>query len=91
MVEPTHYCPIVPMVLVNGSAGIGTGWSTNIPNHNIRDCIKNIRRMISGKEPLEITPFYEGFRGKIEILAPGRAVSFGEIALLESGQIFSYA
>lgn len=84
MVEPTHYCPIVPMVLVNGSAGIGTGWSTNIPNHNIRDCIKNIRRMNGGKEPEELVPYYEGFRGTIENLGTARAVSFGEIALLES-------
>lgn len=86
MVEPTHYCPIVPMVLVNGSAGIGTGWSTNIPNHNIRDCIKNIRRMNDGKEPLDLVPFYEGFRGTIENIGTARAVSFGEIALLESGK-----
>ena len=51
-VEPEHYAPIVPMVLVNGSAGIGTGWSSNFPNHDIHDCIKNVRRMINGDEPL---------------------------------------
>uniref|UniRef100_A0ACD5YS87 Uncharacterized protein n=1 Tax=Avena sativa TaxID=4498 RepID=A0ACD5YS87_AVESA len=27
-IEPTWYMPIIPMVLVNGSEGIGTGWST---------------------------------------------------------------
>jgi polar amino acid transport system permease protein len=29
-VEPIYYAPIIPMVLVNGSKGIGTGFSTNI-------------------------------------------------------------
>ena len=32
-VEPEWYAPIIPMVLVNGAEGIGTGWSTQIPNH----------------------------------------------------------
>lgn len=30
-IEPVHYLPIIPMVLVNGAEGIGTGWSTFIP------------------------------------------------------------
>ena len=39
MVEPVFYMPIIPMVLVNGSEGIGTGWSTYIPNHNPWDLV----------------------------------------------------
>lgn len=36
-VEPKYYLPIIPMVLVNGSEGIGTGWSTDIPCYNPRE------------------------------------------------------
>ena len=39
------------MVLVNGAAGIGTGWSTNVPNYNPREIVENIRRMIKGEDP----------------------------------------
>ena len=35
-IEPEWYCPIIPMVLVNGAEGIGTGWSTKIPNYDVR-------------------------------------------------------
>ncbi len=35
-IEPEWYIPILPMVLVNGAEGIGTGWSTKIPNYNPR-------------------------------------------------------
>lgn len=28
VVEPNYYVPIIPMVLVNGAEGIGSGWST---------------------------------------------------------------
>ena len=30
LVEPVQYYPIIPMVLVNGASGIGTGWSTEV-------------------------------------------------------------
>jgi DNA topoisomerase-2 len=30
-IEPRHYLPIIPLALVNGAEGIGTGWSTFIP------------------------------------------------------------
>jgi DNA topoisomerase-2 len=33
-VEPRHYTPVIPLLLVNGTHGIGTGWSTSIPMHD---------------------------------------------------------
>lgn len=39
-VEPEHYCPIIPMVLVNGAEGIGTGWAVKIPNFNIKGTVQ---------------------------------------------------
>ncbi|GAB5354226.1 hypothetical protein AAMO2058_000101500 [Amorphochlora amoebiformis] len=64
-VEPMYYVPILPMVLVNGAAGMGTGWSTNIPNYDPREICENIRRMMNGKEPEEMSPWYKGFVGDI--------------------------
>lgn len=51
-IEPEWYIPILPMVLVNGAEGIGTGWSTKIPNYDIREIVKNLQRMIDGLDPL---------------------------------------
>ena len=39
-IEPDYYIPIIPTILVNGSIGIGTGYSTNIPQFNPEDIIK---------------------------------------------------
>lgn len=44
--------PIIPMVLINGAEGIGTGWSCKIPNFDIRETVNNIRCLLDGKEPL---------------------------------------
>jgi DNA topoisomerase-2 len=51
-IEPDYYIPIIPMILVNGGIGIGTGFSTNIPQYNpeeiISTCI-NICDMIESQ------------------------------------------
>lgn len=68
-----RYMPIIPMVLVNGSEGIGTGWSSYIPNYNPRDIIANVRRLLNN-EPMEpMEPWYKGFRGTIEKTATKEA------------------
>ena len=58
--------PIIPMILVNGADGIGTGWSTSIPNFNPRDLISNIKRKLNGEEIEKMHPHYFGFGGTIE-------------------------
>jgi DNA topoisomerase-2 len=65
LVEPKYYVPIIPMVLVNGMNGIGTGFSTSVPKYNIRDVIKNMKRKIMKKSYLSLTPSCNGFKGKI--------------------------
>ncbi|XAR54371.1 DNA topoisomerase (ATP-hydrolyzing) [Bertholletia excelsa] len=65
-IEPVWYMPVIPMVLVNGSEGIGTGWSSYIPNYNPRDIIANIRHLLNGESLEPMDPWYKGFRGTIE-------------------------
>ena len=62
-IEPEKYVPILPMILINGAIGIGSGWSTNIPQYNPKDIIKQIYRLFDGKEIEEIHPWYRNFRG----------------------------
>lgn len=50
-IEPVWYMPIIPMVLVNGASGIGTGWMTKIPNYNPREIIQVLKNMMQGEEP----------------------------------------
>ncbi|RLN08265.1 DNA topoisomerase 2 isoform X2 [Panicum miliaceum] len=64
-IEPSWYVPILPMVLVNGSEGIGTGWSTYIPNYNPRDIVANLRRLLNDESTVPMHPWYRGFKGSI--------------------------
>lgn len=83
-IEPEYYVPILPMVLVNGAEGIGTGWSTKIPNYNPRVIIDNLLRMIRGQELRPMRPWFKGFQGTIEQIDHQRFVINGEAALLGS-------
>ena len=53
-IEPEWYCPVIPMVLVNGAEGIGTGYSTSVPNYDPKTIVSNLKRMINGMEPVEM-------------------------------------
>ncbi|ORY48818.1 DNA topoisomerase, partial [Leucosporidium creatinivorum] len=65
-IEPSWYIPVIPMVLVNGSDGIGTGWSSSVPNYNPSDIVANLKRKMAGEEMEPMHPWYRGFRGTIE-------------------------
>ena len=56
LVEPVFYMPILPIILVNGTNGIGTGWATNIPQFNPTDIISNIRRLLKGEDMVPMNP-----------------------------------
>ncbi|CAN8306356.1 unnamed protein product [Cochlearia groenlandica] len=74
-IEPEWYMPIIPTVLVNGCEGIGTGWSSFIPNYNPRDIVANVRRLLNGESMVAMDPWYKGFKGTIEKTASKEAGS----------------
>jgi len=49
-IEPEYYIPIIPMILVNGAIGIGTGYSTNIPQFNPEEIINIYLNLINDIE-----------------------------------------
>ena len=74
-IEPEHYIPILPLILINGTSGIGTGFSTNIPCYNPKDIIHNIKLLLKDdtSELTEMLPWYRNFKGTIE-----NGISYGK-------------
>ena len=62
-IEPDRFKPIIPMVLVNGASGIGTGWSTDIPKYSTKDIIRVIENKINKKKSNRIHPSYNNLKG----------------------------
>jgi DNA topoisomerase II len=80
-VEPIYYVPIIPMVLVNGALGIGTGFATNIPCYDPKQIIHCIKQKIKDgtmeyEEP-NMVPYYRGFKGTIAKIEDHRYATTG--------------
>ena len=64
-IEPDFYMPTLPMVLVNGTEGIGTGFSCYVPPFNPEDIKENIKRTLEGEDLIEMKPWFRGFKGRV--------------------------
>ena len=81
-IEPDYFLPIVPMILINGSDGIGTGYSSKIPCYKPKDVIDNVLRILKNENPYEMKPWYKGFKGTIdEITQEGKYITSGKYEL----------
>jgi len=67
--EYKYFLPIIPMQLINGSVGIATGYSTNIPQYSPYDIIKwliyRIKKQSKLDNEIKIKPWYAGFKGEV--------------------------
>ena len=76
-IEPKYFVPIIPMILVNGAKGIGTGHSTTVPQYNPKDIISNIKKWINNEPLDDLKPWYKGFTGKIVKTSSSQYTTFG--------------
>ncbi|KAK9526301.1 hypothetical protein VZT92_015009 [Zoarces viviparus] len=86
-VEPEWYIPIIPMVLVNGAEGIGTGWACKIANYDTREIVNNIYRMLNHQDPLPMLPRYKNFKGVIHELGQNQYLVSGEVLVIDRNTI----
>lgn len=66
-VEPKYFTPLLPLVLVNGAEGMGTGHSTFIMSYNPDDLKAAILKLLDGKtlKKNALTPWFRGFNGTV--------------------------
>jgi DNA topoisomerase-2 len=64
--EPDFFVPEIPIILVNGADGIGTGFSCSVPCFNPKDIKANIIRILNREPMVPMNPWYRGFTGRIE-------------------------
>ena len=89
-IEPEAYCPILPMVLINGSEGIGTGFSSKIPRYNPNDLatfIKNKLNGVTNENNIVIQPWYRGLKGTIEKTSSTSYISKGQYRFINHSTI----
>ena len=65
-IEPNWYLPIIPMILVNGCEGIGTGWRSQLPCFNPHEIVRSLKSKLKGKGFTKLEPWYKGYQGEIK-------------------------
>ena len=87
-VEPIYYAPIIPMCLVNGIKGIGTGFSTYLPCYSPIDITKYlIDYLNTGTSTMPLKPYYNNFTGSITKIAPSKYLIKGEYEKIANNKI----
>lgn len=77
-IEPEYYVPLLPMILVNGGSGIGTGWSCYVPSYNPTDITNWIMDWLDkGSSDVKLHPWYNGFTGQIKQLSAHKYSTHG--------------
>lgn len=67
VIEPKFYVPILPMLIINGSIGLTTGFSQKILQHNPKDVIAYIEAKLQKKKNLpKLKPWFKNFIGDVE-------------------------
>ena len=76
-IEPEWFAPVLPMILINGTLGIGTGFSTSVLQYNPIDIINYIKIMLNGDKPEKnLMPWYKGFTGNIVKESAGKYTTY---------------
>ena len=88
-VEPMFYVPIIPMQLVNGGKGIGTGFSTDIMNYNPLTLIDYVKDVLSDQKSTNtaLVPYYAGFKGQVLPLSYSKYLIKGVYHILSDKQV----
>ena len=72
-VEPLHYVPVLPTLLLNGASGIGTGWSTQCWSYHPVELLDNVLALANGRPMAPMVPWAAGFRGEIVVQPPAHS------------------
>lgn len=87
-IEPKFYLPVLPLVLINGAEGMGTGFSTYIMGYKPDDLKKRTLEILNGsKKKTPLTPWYRGFNGTISKNLEGQTVTTGKLEVVNTTTI----
>jgi DNA topoisomerase II len=89
-VEPRFYAGVLPMVIINGAKGIGTGFSTDIPCYNPMQVIQYLKSKLASdayQSVGDFIPYYEGFQGSIMKISDTRFLVKGKYEKLGQDKI----
>jgi DNA gyrase subunit A len=74
VMEPAYLLPKLPVMLLNGAEGIGTGFSSVIPSFHHKDIVAAMIQCVQTGKAKKVKPYVHHYDNKIEIDAKGKHV-----------------
>lgn len=74
VMEPVCLLPKLPIMLMNGAEGIGTGFSSVIPSFHHSDLVNSIIQFIETGKAKKLKSYVHTYKNKIEVDEKGRLV-----------------
>ena len=74
VMEPVCLLPKLPIMLLNGAEGIGTGFSSVIPSFHHTDLINSIIQYVETGKVKKLKPYVHYYKNKIDVDEKGRLV-----------------
>ncbi len=79
--QPVHFLPLIPLVLLNGVEGVAIGWSTSILPRSIKDLVAATQAVLKDKPVKQLVPTYSMFDVKVNPLATNQWEIVGKVKI----------
>lgn len=89
IVEPEFYAPCIPLILVNGTTGIGTGFSTEVLPHKLEDIVEALKNKLDNKKVEKLKPWYRLFEGEIQEETDRKYITYGSFKFNDKKNIIT--
>lgn len=85
-IEPEYYLPKLPIIAINGTAGIGNGYSTKILQRSVKNVKEYVEQMINKVEPNKklLIPAFNGFNGEVQVITDSSFLIKGRFERINS-------
>ena len=86
-IEPKFFVPTLPLLLVNGSEGISSGFAQKILPRNVKDLKKWLNDRLTGKKStVKLDPYFDNFKGSVKKTENGWEI-LGKVNILSSTEL----
>jgi DNA topoisomerase-2 len=89
-IEPETYIPLLPMPLINGASGTGTGHACEIYSYHPNDVRDSVLATLEGKLKTRksLTPWFRGYHGTVSrVPETGQVVTTGKLEIVDANTI----
>ncbi len=85
--QPLHFVPLIPTVLLNGIVGVAVGYSTHILPRKLSDIVQATIDTLKGKKPKQLIPHYERYDVTVNQLGPNQWENVGKAEIVNASTI----